>query len=52
MEEKQNTPPTGERILSLLVELLADQYGVQIEYEMINEKGETTKWKTGQLRTY
>ena len=44
MEEKQNTPPTGEKILSLLVELLADQYGVKVKYQIIkkgeNENGE------------
>lgn len=52
MEEKLNTPPTAEKILTLLVELLADQHGVEIEYSIINEKGENTKWKTGRLRTY
>ena len=29
-----NKPPSAERILSLLVELLADQYGVKVKYEI------------------
>ena len=44
MEEQQKNVPTGERILSLLVELLADQYGVKVKYQIIkkgeNENGE------------
>ena len=39
MEEQQKNVPTGERILSLLVELLADQYGVKVKYQII-KKGE------------
>lgn len=39
MEEQQRNVPTGERILSLLVELLADQYGVKVKYKII-KKGE------------
>ena len=45
MEEKQNTPPTGEKILSLLVELLADQYGVKVKYQII-KKGENENGKS------
>lgn len=39
MEEKPNNAPTAERILSLLVELLADQHGVKVKYKII-KKGE------------
>ena len=46
MEEKQRNVPTGERILSLLVDLLADQYGVKVKYEIIR-KGETGKAADG-----
>lgn len=40
MEEKQKNVPTGEKILSLLVDLLADQYGVKVKYQII-KKGES-----------
>lgn len=44
MEDKPNNAPTGEKILSLLVDLLADQYGVKVKYQIIkkgeNENGE------------
>jgi len=43
MEEKQNNVPTGERILSLLVELLADQYGVKVKYQIIKKEEEEGK---------
>ena len=36
--EKANTPPTGERILSLLVDLLADQHGVKVKYQIIKKE--------------
>ena len=29
---RTNEPPTAKRILSLLVDLLADQYGVKVSY--------------------
>ena len=44
MEEQQRNVPTGERILSLLVELLADQYGVKVKYQII-KKGEENNGK-------
>lgn len=37
-----NNIPSGERILSLLVELLADQHNVKVKYEI------TTKEKEGE----
>lgn len=30
----KNKPPSAERILSLLVDLLADQYGVKVKYQI------------------
>ena len=45
MEEKQNNAPTGERILSLLVDLLADQYGVKVKYKIIKKGEEDEKKK-------
>lgn len=33
-----NQPPSAERILSLLVELLADQYGVKVKYQIVKEE--------------
>lgn len=44
MEEKKNNTPTGEKILSLLVDLLADQYGVKVKYKII-KKGEEDNGK-------
>ena len=38
--------PSGEKILSILAELYADQMGVKIEYT-ITEKGEKT-WPSSQ----
>lgn len=36
-----NTPPSAERILSILVELYADQMGVKVKYQIeTNEKKE------------
>lgn len=34
--------PSGEKILSLLVDLLADQYGVKVKYQ-IAKKGESNE---------
>ena len=36
----KNTPPTAERILSLLADLYADQMGVKIKYQIV-ENDET-----------
>lgn len=44
MEEQQKNVPTGEKILSLLVDLLADQYGVKVKYQII-KKGENENGK-------
>lgn len=44
--EKDASIPTGEKILSILAELYADQMGVKIEYT-ITEKGEQT-WQSSQ----
>lgn len=30
----KNTPPTAERILSILVDLYADQMGVKVKYQI------------------
>lgn len=38
MEEK-NSKPSAEKILSLLVELLADQYGVKVKYQIVKAEG-------------
>ena len=46
MEEQQKNVPTGERILSLLVDLLADQYGVKVKYKIV-KKGEEDNGKLG-----
>ena len=35
MEETKNNRPSAEKILSLLVELLADQHGVKVTYQII-----------------
>ena len=32
----QNTPPTAERILSILADLYADQMGVKVKYQIID----------------
>lgn len=40
MEEKKNNRPSAERILSLLVELLADQHAVKVKYQIIKKEGE------------
>ena len=32
--------PSAERFLSVLVELLADQYGVKVEYTIVSKGGE------------
>jgi len=34
MEKKK---PTGEQILSLLVDLLADQHGVKVKYQIVKK---------------
>lgn len=44
--EKDASIPTGEKILSILAELYADQMGVKIEYT-ITERGEQT-WPSSQ----
>ena len=41
MKEQQKNVPTGEKILSLLVDLLADQYGVKVKYQIIKRGAET-----------
>ena len=33
--------PSAERILSILVELFADQYGVKIDYEFVKRSEES-----------
>ena len=37
MEEKKNNGPSAERILSLLVDLLADQHRVKVKYQIIKK---------------
>ena len=32
----KNTPPTAERILSILADLYADQMGVKVKYQIID----------------
>lgn len=44
--ETDASMPNGEKILSILAELYADQMGVKIEYT-ITEKGEKT-WQSSQ----
>lgn len=41
----KNTPPTAERILSILADLYADQMGVKVKYQIIDseEKEEVHK---------
>ena len=40
----KNTPPTAERILSILADLYADQMGVKVKYQIIDsEEKEETK---------
>lgn len=43
MGEKPNNAPTAERILSLLVDLLADQMGVKVKYRIITREKEERK---------
>ena len=31
-----NTPPTAERILSILADLYADQMGVKVKYQIVD----------------
>ena len=38
MEETKNNRPSAERILSLLVDLLADQHHVKVKYQIIKEE--------------
>lgn len=38
MNEKANVP-TGERILSLLIDLYADQMSVKVKYAIVNKDG-------------
>lgn len=33
-----NDVPSGEKILSLLIDLLADQYGVKVKYQIISKE--------------
>lgn len=40
MEEKLNNGPSAEKILSLLVELLADQHGARVKYQIIKKEGD------------
>ena len=44
MEGEQNNKPSAEKILSLLVDLLAEQNGVKVKYKII--KKEDTYEKT------
>lgn len=37
--------PSGEKILSLLVDLLADQYGVKVKYSITERKDDEKKRK-------
>ena len=39
LPETERNKPTAERIISLLVDLLADQHGVKVKYRIAN-KGE------------
>lgn len=32
----ENNAPSAEKILSILIELFADQYGVKIDYEIVD----------------
>lgn len=45
MEETTNKKPSAERILSLLVDLLADQHGVKVKYQII-KKGDSANEKS------
>lgn len=33
-----NNVPSGEKILSLLIDLLADQYGVKVKYQIVTKE--------------
>lgn len=37
----KNTPPSAERILSILADLYADQMGVKVKYQIVEETEET-----------
>lgn len=40
LPEAERNKPTAERILSLLVNLLADQHGVKVKYSIVtNDEG-------------
>lgn len=39
MEEQLNNKPSAEKILSLLVDLLAEQNGVRVKYQIIKREG-------------
>lgn len=43
-----NNAPTGEYLLSLLMELLAEQEGVTITYRICSEDGESVRRTTGE----
>lgn len=34
----KNTPPTAERILSILADLYADQVGVKVKYQIVDSE--------------
>lgn len=40
MEEKKNNRPSASQILSLLVDLLADQHGVRVKYQIVRKEDE------------
>lgn len=37
----ENRPPSAERILSILADLYADQMGVKVKYQIVEETEET-----------
>lgn len=45
MNNKNNKKPNGEKLLITLIELLADQEGVVIEYQ-ITKDGKVGEWRT------
>jgi len=40
MDRATNNVPTAEKILSLLVELLADQHNVKVKYQIVKKGDE------------
>ena len=45
----EGKPPSGEKILSTLIELYAKQMGVKIEYTIETDKNGTKTFTTGNM---